>query len=243
MNNRVACIILNYNLRDRADALYRYLQERAKWPADLVLVDNGSDRDYPAVYTSVRMKENVRTTHGWLMGARYADAIGYTKHGEPPFAYWFISASTEIVCKGDPVKKLVMPLLVCEYDAVQPAFTGEMKAWTHLKMSSKQTRGYDDAELIGPAAMFKRDAFWKLDLFNPYLTHSWGLDFQISNLLKDKIAISYDVKLRVKENILYKKGLAGMTADERQHLASEEMNSVLESEYGAQWREVLNAIP
>ncbi len=61
---KVAVFIVNYNMNERAEALYDYLKKNETWPIDIYLIDNGSDLTKPSKKTNVFIKNNVQTTNG-----------------------------------------------------------------------------------------------------------------------------------------------------------------------------------
>src|SRR3970040_1377093 len=100
MADRVAIIITNYNMPERADALFKHISCTVEWPHDVVLVDNGSDLVAPAQYTTLWLPENRQTTGGWLAGLRFATEY------EQYFSYWFLITSAEFNDKIDPLTPL-----------------------------------------------------------------------------------------------------------------------------------------
>ena len=78
-SKRVAAIVVNYNMVERANSIAEGIKKHVKWPVDIIVVDNGSDlKDSPpSPYTAIRLEANVQTTNGWLMGIEYAKALGH----------------------------------------------------------------------------------------------------------------------------------------------------------------------
>ncbi len=101
MRKRVAVILTNYNMPERADAMGDYLSKYAKWPHDFYCVDNASDLVPPSKYTNVILSHNVQTTGGWLAGLKAAD-----ESGKDYMAYVFTITSCDFPewQKKDPCK-------------------------------------------------------------------------------------------------------------------------------------------
>ena len=74
-NKRVAIIIINYNMLERANKLVEDIERVVKHPHDTILVDNASDIMEASEYTSIRLTKNVQTANGWMTGLAYADAL------------------------------------------------------------------------------------------------------------------------------------------------------------------------
>ncbi len=55
-SNRVAAIVVNYNMVERADNIAEGIKKYVKWPVDVIVVDNGSDlKDSPpSKHTAIR---------------------------------------------------------------------------------------------------------------------------------------------------------------------------------------------
>ena len=90
--NKVAIIILNYNLPEKTDLIIDNLKKTVKHPHDIIVVDNGSDVIQPSLNTTVNLKQNVEKTNGWLMGLHYADCLENINK-EQYFAYCFVVSS------------------------------------------------------------------------------------------------------------------------------------------------------
>lgn len=127
---RVAVFIVNYNMNERADALYKYLQEKEIWPHDIYLIDNGSDITPPSQNTNVFIKKNVQTTNGWLEGMKFADKKSFDY-----FAYMFIITSAEFTQKSEkPISSMIRKLIEDENAVgVHASLTkNSTTAWDHL---------------------------------------------------------------------------------------------------------------
>ena len=97
-SNRVAAVIVNYNMVERADNIAEGIKKHVKWPVDVIVVDNGSDlKDSPpSKHTAVRLEANVQTANGWLMGVEYAKALSHA-YGYCYMAYWIWITTSEYI--------------------------------------------------------------------------------------------------------------------------------------------------
>jgi hypothetical protein len=78
-SKRIAAIVVNYNMVERANSIAEGIKKHVKWPVDVIVVDNGSDlkESPPSPHTAIRLEANVQTTNGWQMGIEYAKALGH----------------------------------------------------------------------------------------------------------------------------------------------------------------------
>lgn len=229
---KVAAIIVNYNMPERADALAEHIK-RSIWPVDVYLVDNGSDIQPPAHNTNVKIEQNVQTTNGWLAGLKASDERG------PYFAYWFLITSAEFV---DDLEVLYpMAEWMLDNDdvvGVHPALTTDSTtAWAHLYDRAtgmpRQTWMIDNI-----ASLWRADWFNDIGRFDPELIYGWGIDLETCYLArKAGRTLWVDERVNIKKvtDIGYKMGRMNMQAEVRRKLASTNMNAVLSKRYGLQW--------
>jgi hypothetical protein len=245
MTNRVAVFIANYNMPERADALYEFVHKRSKTPVDIYLVDNASDLVEPAVHTNVVISPyNKQTTAAWLEGLRdahrEAEAIGI-----PYFAYVFAITSGDFPdSTGDPITPLV-ELLEQNENAVgvHPALTSDSTtSWTHLI-----TRGGTDPRrtwmIDNIFSMYRADWFDSIGGFDPDLRFAWGVDLETcykARLQGLALYVHEGVQIRKITNVAYRMERMGMSADERSRLAGENMAFYLSRKYGDDWWNIMN---
>ena len=60
--NKVAIILLNYNMPERADDAVANILARVQVPYELIVVDNGSDIVEPADSTTLMLSKNVQVS-------------------------------------------------------------------------------------------------------------------------------------------------------------------------------------
>lgn len=230
-NYRVAAFIVNYNMPERADALFEKLKKNSKWPLDIYLIDNGSDLKVPAKNTNVYIKKNVQTCRGWLEGLKMAK-----KSKVKYFAYMFLITSTSFIDETDPLTPMVQ-FLVDNKNAVgiHPALTKESTTnWTHLV-----TRGLTEPRqtwmIDNIASLYRANWFDSIGWFDPKLIYAWGIDLETCYLArKAKKTIWVDERIKVTKitNIAYKMNRMNMTADNRSLLAGSNMKEILSQKYG-----------
>jgi hypothetical protein len=232
MSERVAALIVNFNMPERTDALAEYIAANVKWPVDVIVIDNGSDLKAPSKYTALRLDENIQTTGGWLMGLHYADALA-RKHGEPYLAYWFIITSAEFV-SGDPLTPMAQ-YLQANPDAVgvHPALTQDSTtSWGHLKTPGP-TWMIDNI-----SSLYRADWFDGIGRFDPDMRFAWGIDLETCWKARQQgkgLYIHPDAQVQKVTDIGYRMNRMGMSADERKQLAGQNMAEVLSSRYGPDW--------
>lgn len=234
--NKVAILIVNYNMPERTDALCRHIAEKVRWPHDLVVIDNGSDLVKPSKYTKLWLPKNRQTTGGWLAGLRYATEF------ENYFAYWFLITSAEFPVEGgDPLSPLAQ-FLVDHPEAVgvHPALTEDSTtAWKHLL-----TRGGSGCRrtwmIDNIASLYRADWFDGIGRFDPELTYAWGIDFETCWKARQagrSLWVCEDTRIQKVTNIGYTMNRMQMTAEERCQQAGSNMDAVMRAKYGRTWRQ------
>jgi hypothetical protein len=233
MSNRIAVILTNYNMPERADLMGDYLAERVKWPIDFICVDNASDLVPPSKYTNVQLLENGQTTGGWLAGLAYADALGHDY-----LAYVFAITSCDWPEQdGDPIEKLARVLLDDPNAVgVHPALTDDSTThWTEMKARA----GNDPRpiwHLDNLFAMYRADWFNEIGRFDPELTYAHGPDLETGWYARRDgrgLFIHEGVQIRKITNIGYAMDRMRMSAEQRNANAMEEMQRVLGAKWGA----------
>jgi len=233
-NKRVAVILTNYNMPERADAMGDYLEQYAQYPYDLYCVDNASDLVPPSKYTNVQLTENVQTTRGWLAGLDAAD-----KSGNKYLAYIFTITSCDFPewQKSDPIAPLAQVLLD-DPNAVgiHPALTDDSTTdWTEMK-----TRGGNGIRPIWHLdnlfTMYRADWFNSIGGFDGELTYAHGPDLETGWYARTQgrgLYIHEDVQIRKISQIAYIMDRMHMTTAQRNANAMEEMQRVLGRKWGA----------
>lgn len=241
-DDRVAIIIINYNMKERADALVRKIRNIVKHPHDIILVDNASDIVSPSEFTSVYLDKNIQTTNGWLEGLKHAD-MTEKKLCTKYFAYCFLITSGEIKTDKDLIAGMVEHMKKDDrVVGVHPALT--KSSTTHWKQLI--TDGSDRlsrVEMIDNIfSCYRADWFNSIGRFDSSLTYAWGIDIETGYISrKQKKILLVDNRFLVEKitNIGYKLKRMNMTAEQRTAKASEQMRSILRKKYGDKWGDLL----
>lgn len=235
MNDKVAIFIANYNMPERTDAICEHIERKTAVPHDLYVIDNASDIAPPSAYTNVSIHpRNKQTTAAWLEGLKAAQKV------DRYFAYVFAITSADFTgCTGDPLEHQV-DLLQTNDNAVgvHPALTMDSTtSWTHLI-----ARGCPGARrtwmIDNIFSMYRADWFDKIGWFDPELRYAWGIDLEtcwIARSQGKEIYVHEGVQVRKVTDIGYRMERMRMSAEERRHLAGQNMAIILERKYGPQW--------
>lgn len=235
LTNKVAVLIVNYNMPERAGALYRHIAKTVKWPHEVILIDNGSDLTEPSQFTNLWLPENRQTTGGWLAGLRFADSLD-----DDFFAYWFLITSAEFPPgDADPLAPLASLLVnLPQAVGVHPALTEDSTtAWTHLI-----ARGVNELRrtwmIDNIASLYRAEWFNDIGRFDPDLKYAWGIDLETCWLARhDHRSLWVHEGSRIKKvtNVGYDMGRMNMSASQREQLAGNNMADVLSKRYGNDW--------
>lgn len=232
MTNKVAAIITNYNMPERTNALVEYIHENAKYPVDVIVVDNGSDLVKGSDYTTVQLDYNVQTTRGWLAGL---DSLK-----EQYFAYWFLITSAEFTAQSnDPLTPMVEKLNSDKNAVgVHSALTlDSTTAWKHL-ITNGGTGCRQTWMLDNISSLYRADWFDSIGRFDPELIYAWGIDLETSYKAREQkrgLYVCEDAKIRKITDIGYSMDRMNMSASKRGQLAGQNMREVLERKYGSDY--------
>ncbi len=235
MTSRIAAFIVNYNMPERADALFEYLDSKsANVELDIYLIDNGSDLVKPPANTNVFVKENCQTTGGWLEGLKAVD-----ESGEKYDLYMFLITSTEFV---EASKGLVSTLASNFADkdvvGVHASLTSDSTtAWPHLK-NYNLTDAREVWMIDNICSMYRADWFDRMGRFEKELIYAHGVDLEMSYFARrdgKKLLVDERVEVKKTTDIGYTMDRMNMTAKERNSKAYKNMCEVLEKKYGGDW--------
>lgn len=230
---RVAAIIVNYNMPERTDSLCEHIEKFVEWPVSLFVVDNGSDLVQPSRYTTLRLRENVQTTAGWLAGMYQAVPRGEW------LAYWFLITSMEFIGKEDPLTPMAEFLLgVGQAVGVHPALTPNSTSdWPHLfdRGSGLPRRTW---HIDNIASLYRADWFDEVGGFDRRMSFAWGIDLDLGWKARSRhrsLYVHEGCRVKKTTDIGYSMNRMNMTADERRKCAGVEMSIVLTMKYGSNW--------
>lgn len=236
MADKVAVFIANFNMPEKADALYEYIEAHAKHPTDIYLIDNASDLVPPARHSNVFITpHNKQTTAAWLEGLRTATAK------EKYFAYVFCITSADFPeTAGDPITPLV-ELLQQNSNAVgvHAALTADSTtSWTHLITRGNEGETRRTWFIDNIFSMYRADWFDSIGWFDPDLRYAWGVDLETCWKARQQgrgLYVHEGVQIRKVTDIAYQMDRMRMSADERRQLAGTNMSIILERKYGPDW--------
>lgn len=238
MTGKVACFIVNYNVPERADALFEYIDRQVVWETDIYLIDNGSNIKPPAFNTNVWIEVNRQTTGGWLAGLKEAKKFG--KY----FAYSFLITSADFDgLDGDPITPMA-ELLEQDENAVgvHASLTADSTtSWTHLI-----TRGGNQPRrtwfIDNIFSMFRAEWFDEIGGFDPELRYAWGIDLETCWKARQQgrgLYVHEGARIRKITDVAYNMNRMGMTAQERNNRAGQNMAIILQQKYGDDWWKIM----
>lgn len=241
--NRIAIIVANYNMPERANQIVEYIRNNVKWPCDVILVDNASDLTEPSQYTALQLAKNVQTCHAWLMGLNYADSLEAFEKFKY-MAYSFVITSTEIMPdQGDIIKSLAQVLV--DYPnvvGVHPSLTTDSTThWKHMqnrKMGLRLTNMMDNI-----FSVYRADWFNSIGRFEPSMTYAWGIDMETCYFARRdgrKLVINDDIQVKKVTNIGYTMDRMNMSSGDRFKNARAQIEEYFTKKYGAKYNDVVS---
>lgn len=242
--NRIALIITNYNMNERADQIVEYIKQYVKYPVDVILVDNGSDKQPASKYTALHLQRNVQTLHGWLMGLHYADSLEIYEEFKY-FAYGFVITSSEIVPnQGDIITKLLIPMITDnEVVGIHPALSKDSTTWWKHMITHKSSNKWRHTNMIDNIfSIYRADWFNKQGRFNSAMTYAWGIDLEMSYFARrdgKRLLINDEVMVKKVSNIGYLMDRMNMTSEDRFKNAREQMNKYFVETYGKKHEDII----
>lgn len=249
MTKPIAVIIPNYNMREYALILKDKIRRDAKWPHEIIVVENGSDKKdwaVPEHEAEVRLRENVEMTHGILIGLAYADALEAIS-GAPFFAYWIVTTSMRFRAQDihqDPLTPLAS--FLNSYDnvaMVSAALTKDSEcAFTdmHWQGDTHKVRSVWGVDNI--CVLIRADWFNRIGRYEPDLTMGWGSSFETCWKARRngmEIYVHDGVVMHKDTGIAHAWGRRPRSAQERAERGSAEMERVLSARYGDDYLERL----
>lgn len=196
MENRVAAIMLNYNMGEVVEQNINYILHSVRYPVDIFVVDQSPEKqmhwwpldngingiDDIACY--MKLSQNLHATQGFNLCCRMADAYAeYHDLGEY-FAYWVITTTCELNPEGTRTDDVLTPCVKYLEDnpdtaVIQPAYRPDsIGFWEHLK--DRGTGQPREVHMIEhTAALFNGDWFREIGFMEPQI-HVHGTDLWYS---------------------------------------------------------------
>ena len=243
---KVTIGILSYNMPHLTDALYQQLRSMVKiMNVNYVVVDNGSDPDKVAKSTTHWMGVNERLTGGMNRILKEAQGSDYV---------WLCTNDIKLKSDYDPLGSLIGncfadPSIGCIHPSLMEPVRGYAYPWMiHTpwgepapeKPRGGVAAGAPMVDIICPlytkAAL---DSFgWQ---FDSRFTYGWGIDYDSCYHLRQaglKVAVDFGVVVDHQTSVTYDSGRDRefKKRNEYYQKAFENMNTVMESKYGTNWR-------
>ena len=239
---KIAIIIVNYNMKERADNIIEKINKTVKHPHDIILVDNGSDLVEKSKYTTLSLKKNVQTTHGWLMGLHYADSLEVINK-EKYFAYCFVITSAELVDDKDIVSTMFKTMKEDKsVVGIHPSLTKESTTnWKHLL--NNPIKDKEKVFMVDNIfSCYRASWFNSIGRFNNELTYAWGIDMETAYFAhRDnlKIILDHTIQVSKETDVGYKMNRMNMSSVERTLNANKEMTEYFIRKYGKNYQVLL----
>lgn len=231
--SRIAICIVNYNLPAMTDALVDQLEDRLDIDHRLYVLDNGSDRAAPAEATTHRVRPNRRTTGGWNEALLHAAADGGFD------AYWLLCNDVHLPAEHCPATPLLVALLRDGFGIVHPAYTPESRsAWKEMfHRPGAGTVATWAVEFNAP--MIRADVLPVVWPFTAALTYGYGVDNETGYRARRagaRVGICHHTVCDHEPFTTYRAGADALGRDEYVHRATENMQAVLTTKYGPEWK-------
>lgn len=247
-SNKLKAIILNYNLGKYADELYSKMISDGFSSEQVILVDNGSDKEPPALNTNFKLPYNVRVS-GQLNLVLYYLSLYF------PQDYYFIVTTSakllEEVNYYQAVKNSIHHLgkrklgfITCSMvgDGLEdyPQINNEMLAHDYSRVSDYQPIATIYSHAVIAACIDNSAGPFNLDL-----KRGWGMDLELK-YIAEKLGmenfVSKELKIEWRKNYLHNMGLADESIICYRSKANEEMFASFNRKYGHNWREIFGII-
>lgn len=238
MSIEVGIVLPNYNSPEEADAIVEYLRNKITVSYRLELIDNGSDTAPPSKYSTCILKKNRNKLGGVLTG------MCLVSRYDPKY-YWILSTSMKMgEFNGDPLVELISQLNSVEDSVgILPGFVGNLIHYPHKTMAADPNSrlGYHLTTFgLGAFAMYRAEWLDEIGWFDPCLTSSWGVDYEMGHLCeikKKKLVISDTFTTTIDDSgKTYYADSLGKYHEE----CRDEMYRVFQRKYGDNWKEILN---
>lgn len=221
------------------DKLVEHMQETIRYPHDLVVFDNGSDKVSPSQYTTHSIEQNIQMVPGFM------HALDQTI-GEDYFSYWLVTTSVRFD-ENDKRDPLAILNKVLEDDdkayAIQPSMNFTWGAWVDLLSPRQPPKPRRVWGIEYAATLFRATYFDRLGRWNRQLTRGWGMAAETAYFAR-KAGLhlyTHDGYVMYKDSwVGYDMERMSENGKERAMEATRECNDVLAPKYGKDFLEYLN---
>jgi len=245
MPGPVAIVISNYNMPERADDLAAWFESTTRWPHDLLVVDNGSDKVPIPTRTNLGWRDNVGPAGVWRIATTYAERLA-RKRGVPHLGYLLCSTSTAIP-ESQRERDLITPLAaLLEADPnavfVHPAYTPDTESYFRHMVDGgsggPRRLGFCESQ----CGLVRADWFHAIGGYDPDFQLHWGVDIDLCVQAQRQgrgVWLHEGVHVRKEESRGYTSGRYEMSAEERAQRALTQMDAILMRKYGRRGRELV----
>ena len=236
---RITIGILSYNMPHLTDALYAELRQLVKVESTFVILDNGSDADKIAKATTHRFDDNKRLTGGMNRILDIAKGSDYV---------WLCTNDITFTTSADPVASMLAKTGESQQiGVIHPALQEEpVKGYAYQYMINNGKQGvyagYPMVDIICP--MYTKKAMeaneWQ---FDSRFEYGWGIDYDSCWKARQaglRIAVDHDTRITHQTSITYDSGKDREFKNRNEYYdkAFKNMNAVMESKYGTNWRNI-----
>jgi glycosyltransferase involved in cell wall biosynthesis len=174
--NKVAIILVNYNMKEKTEKIIKHLEKTIKQPYDLITVDNGSD-EKEKINATINLKNNIHITNGILVALNYADTLE-TFNKEKYFGYSIIDSNIEFVNDDDILTSMVNTMKNdINIVGISPTLTQDSKTtWNIFKQDKNKEK--ENVYFIQDQFSLYRASWFNKNRYTSELKYGWGIDIE-----------------------------------------------------------------
>ena len=236
-SNKVAMVIVNYNMEERCSQICKNIKEKVKNPVDFYVVDNGSDLVNSSPHTTIWLRKNVQTSNGWNMGIAYSNAVRHTNKSAY-FGYWiWITSSLFDTTQNDILSPMVQYLEQHpKTQTICPYISNRTNSWPHLFKKGVVPREVIFVDNL--ATLYRTEWFDSIRYFDPNEIRGFGVDMENGFLVRYcgyNSVVDDRVGIQKHSGIAYSMKRMNANSSSREQLALKEMKTILTARYGTDY--------
>jgi glycosyltransferase involved in cell wall biosynthesis len=197
-SNRIAIILVNYNMKEKTEKIIKHLEKTIKQPYDLITIENGSD-EKEKINAVINLQNNIHITNSLLLGLNYADTLEINNNFKY-FGYSIIDSNIEFIDETDILSSLVSTMKSnIDIVAVSPSLTTDSNiSWNMFKITENKEK--EKVYFIQDHfSLYRASWFNKIGRYNKELKYGWGIDIETGyKAYKDNKIVLLDNKLQLK---------------------------------------------
>ena len=231
--NKIAMVLVNYNMPERTDQIYESIVKYVKYDVDFYIVDNGSDLVAPSKYTTIWLRINMQTTNGWNMGICYANTIRNTLKFDY-YGFWvWITTSSYNTEENDILTPMINYL---DQHPKTMAICPSIKngdSWGHLKKEGNIPKEVIFVDNL--ATVYRTKWFDSIRYFDPNEIRGFGVDIENGILTRYcgyKCVVDHRTTINKPSGIAYRMKRMNADSGKRGQIALKEMQTILKDRYG-----------